>query len=198
MYSTARNPLGNGCENFVLPIEESSLDPAENSLGTSRGAWLCGMTNNGPEQFSGSRQYHGHVREILGAVGPALELFGWFALLGAIGFFVVARISRRGHAAWREAPCEVTSLEGQRCLVWSTEDGVAHSRVLAELEHGEELSIIPQRVFFKQHEPLLIRLVPPRSNVRFMLVLAWTMTALWILSNVVPLIMQQLLIADSA
>lgn len=138
------------------------------------------------------------MREILGAVGPALELFGWFALLGAIGFFVVARFSRRGHATWREAPCEVTSLEGQRCLVWNTGDGVAHSRVLADLEHGAELSIVPKRVFYKESAPLHIRLVPPRSNVRFMLVLAWTMTALWILSNVVPLIMQQLLIAKSA
>lgn len=138
------------------------------------------------------------MREILGAVGPALELFGWFALFGAIGFFIVARFSRRAHATWREAPCEVTTLEGQRSLVWNTPDGMAHSRAILELSHGEELNIEPRRVFYQQHSPLQIRLVPPRSNVRFLLVLAWTMIGLWVLSNVVPLIMQQILIAESA
>lgn len=136
------------------------------------------------------------MREILEAVGPALELFGWIALVGALAFFVVARVSRNGHSRWLEAACEVTELEGQACLVWASADGTAHSRALEDLEPepGEN----PERVYYKEAAPQRIQLDPPRSHARFMLVLAWTMLGLWALSNIVPMVMQQMLISSRA
>lgn len=133
------------------------------------------------------------MREILEAVGPALELFGWIALLGAVGFFVVARGSRRGHSRWREATCELTELEGQQCLVWSSADGTAHSRALEDIEPRPEGN--PGRLYYKEKTPHLIQLEQPRSHARFMLALAWTMLGLWALSNIVPMVMHQMLIS---
>ncbi|MGL3805345.1 hypothetical protein ACSYDW_04550 [Paeniglutamicibacter sp. R2-26] len=134
------------------------------------------------------------MREILEATGPALELFGWIALAGAIAFFVVARVSRRGLADWLEAPCEVTVLEGQPCLVWTSSDGTAHSRALDELESVPGRT--PEHVYYKAAAPQRIQLEQPRSHARFMLVLAWTMLGLWALCNVVPLVLHQLTISE--
>lgn len=136
------------------------------------------------------------MREILAALGPALELFGWIALFSALGFFVVARVSRKSQQNWREAPCEVTQLEGQACLVWNSADGTAHSRALEELEPAP--SAIPDRVYYKVAAPRQIQLEQPRSHVRFMLVLAWSMLALWVLCNVVPMIMHQMTISQAS
>ena len=134
------------------------------------------------------------MREILAAIGPALELFGWIALVGAIGFFVVARVSRRSQQNWREAPCEITELEGQECLVWTSADGTAHSRAFDELEPVPSGN--PDRVYYKVNAPQKIQIEQPRSHVRFMLVLAWTMLGLWALCNVVPLILHQMMISE--
>lgn len=145
---------------------------------------------------SGAWTYHLAVHEILAALGPALELFGWIALLGAVGFFVMARVSRSVHATWREAPCAVTELEGQQCLVWSSGDGTAHSRALDELDHASAGD--PSRVYYKVSAPHRIQLEPPRSHVRFLLALAWSMLVLWALCNIVPLAVQQMLISAPA
>jgi len=130
------------------------------------------------------------VREILAGLGPALELIGWVALLGALGFLIASRAAARHHRAWLPAACRAVELEGQRCLVFEDSGGTAHSVLLEDGALNPDPGSAPTELYYRpgrEHEPRLDR---PESHHGTLALAGWVLLGLFALCNVLPLAAQ--------